>query len=84
MDELKPCLFCHNMDRVSGEYARCDMQIVKLIPFPPINLTTGEIAKHADPPYYALFIFDAEDDEKDGGEVESFPIEYCPMCGRRL
>lgn len=75
------CDYCgKTRKKIEDEYDRYEMQVTRLIPLPAINLTTGEIAKTADPPFYVLFV-GADLDEK---EDASFPIYFCPMCGRRL
>lgn len=74
------CDFCNLQMPIYDEYGRYEMVCTKLIPLPAINLTTGEHEKTADDPYYALFIY--EDGER--GEKGSFPIKFCPWCGRKL
>lgn len=75
------CKFCSpDREIVTDEYDEMDMRIVKLTPMPEINLTTGETATKADTPYYCLFLYY----DIDKGETASFPIKYCPLCGRRL
>lgn len=74
------CDFCDLLMPVRDEYDRYSMYCTKLIPFPELNLTTGEEAKEADPPYYALFLYE----DSFAGERGSFPIKYCPFCGKKL
>lgn len=75
------CLYCEeNRKTMEDEHGEYSMKVTKLIPFPTIDLTTGEVEKTAPPPYYALFLYL----EEDHGEEASFPINYCPMCGRKL
>ena len=59
-------------DAIEDEYGEYEMRVVKLTPLPAINLTTGEVDKYAEPPYYALFAYYME--EK--CEQASFPIKY--------
>ena len=74
------CDFCELLMPVQDEYGRYSMYCTRLVPFPALDLDTGEYAEKADPPYYSLFIYE------DGvaGEQGSFPIKYCPCCGRKL
>lgn len=79
------CEYCKNdfqipNKRIEDEYGEYEAAVVKLTPLPAIDLTTGEVAKHADPPYHAIFTYYMG--EK--GECGSFVVRYCPMCGRKL
>jgi len=62
------------------EYDSYEAQITPMIPFPAIDLTTGAVAKEADPPYFALFVGVDLDEKEDA----SFVINFCPMCGEKL
>ena len=57
-------------------------ELVRIEPLPAINLTTGEKAESAEPPYYAIRVLWVED----GYDTvqEYIPAKYCPMCGRKL
>ena len=76
-ENMKPCSLCH------GSHAHTDddlfdIQIGEIIPMPAINLTTGEKEEKARPPFPALII-------GSGDEGQDFlPIEFCPICGRKL
>ena len=74
------CDYCMRGKVIDDEYAEYEAKIVKITPLPAIDLSTGAIDTDADPPYFSLFI------SYDWGEGEkgSFPIKYCPMCGRDL
>ena len=74
------CDFCNRKMPISDEYGEYELQCVKLIPLPSINLTTGEQEEIAADPYYSLFLYE----ECEPGERASFPIKYCPLCGRKL
>ena len=65
---------------IDDEYAEYEAKIVKITPLPAIDLSTGEVDTTADPPYYSFFVSYDFDEE----EIGSFPIKYCPMCGRDL
>ena len=80
------CDFCQGSGYIEDEYGEWKLQAVKLTPLPPIILS-GDIPYHrppdADPPYWSLFLRYL--DEGCGkGERASFPINYCPVCGRDL
>ena len=74
------CDYCANGEIIGDEYAAYSAKIVKITPLPAIDLSTGEVDTTADPPYYSFFV----SDDFDKGEIGSFPIKYCPMCGRDL
>ena len=76
------CEFCEESKPLEDEYDNYEAKIVRLIPLPPINLTTGKYESELELPYYALFIYDQYDGRS--GEIASIPIKYCPICGRRL
>lgn len=80
------CDFCQGSGYIEDEYGEWKLQAVKLMPLPPVILS-GDIPYHrhpdADPPYWSLFLRYL--DEGCGkGEHASFPINYCPVCGRDL
>lgn len=77
------CDFCAGRGKIEDEYGEWELDCVKIMPLPAINLTTGEKDETADPPYHALFLRYL-DDEEDKGEHGSFPIRFCPVCGREL
>ena len=70
---------------LEDEYGYGDWRlfVTKMTPIPVINLTTGQIADSADPPYWVLFLEEDTGGEF-GAEQASFPIKFCPMCGRLL
>lgn len=74
------CKYCQKGARLEDEYANYEAEVVKITPLPVIDLTIGEKADTADPPYYALFLYE----DPEGGETASFPINFCPVCGRDL
>lgn len=81
--KVKPrclCYFCERGKRVESEEGEHDLRLVKITPLPAINLTSGETAEKADPPYYAMFLHDPEY----GDEAATFPVKFCPICGRKL
>lgn len=71
------CGFC-----VSGEpfethiYGKAE--IVRLVPLPAIDLTTGETEQTAEKPFFAVLIR-----SDDFGE-DYVPIEFCPNCGAKM
>lgn len=82
-NKVKPrrlCDFCERRRPIDDDYGRYSLECVKLIPLPSINLTTGEKTEPKNKAEYAMFIYEYEDD----GEVGSFPIKFCPLCGRKL
>lgn len=75
-ERSKGCEFCNNGNGLEHD-GDCDL--VKITPLPAINLTTGEIDKNGEPPYWALYITVCE------GDIEEYiHITHCPMCGRKL
>lgn len=81
--KVKPrrlCDFCERRRPIEDDYGRYTMEFTKLIPLESINLTTGERTEPKRNVKYALFLYEDADD----GEVGSFPIRYCPLCGRKL
>ena len=81
--KVKPrrlCDFCERSRPIDDDYGRYSLECVKLIPLPSINLTTVEKTEPKNKAEYAMFIYEDEDD----GEVGSFPIKFCPLCGRKL
>lgn len=74
------CDFCERRRPIEDDYGRYSMELTKLAACPSVNLTTGERTKPERKVEYALFLYE----DKDYGEVGSFPIKYCPMCGRKL
>ena len=79
------CDFCQGNGCIEDEYGEWKLQAVKLTPMIPVVLSgpPDPVPPDADPPYYALFLRYL-DDGYDKGEYASFPIKYCPMCGRNL
>ena len=80
---MSECAFSNGDEIIEDEYGEWKLECVGITPLPAIDLTTGEKAKTADPPYTALFL-KYLDSEYGQGEQGSFPIRYCPMCGRKL
>lgn len=75
------CPFCHYVrghEETMTDDNRYKVWLTKITPLPAIDLTTGEMDKKADPPFYALMM-----DGEDAGE-DILPIRFCPMCGRKL
>lgn len=70
---------CHPYKELECDIGAAEM--VTMIPFPAIDLTTGE--KYAtDRPYSAIRVLWYEDGYD---AMEDFiRIEYCPKCGRKL
>lgn len=82
-NKVKPrrlCDFCERRRPIYDDYGRYSLECVKLIPLPSINLTTGEKTEPKNKAEYAMFMYEDEND----GEVGSFPIKFCPLCGRKL
>ena len=82
-NKVKPrrlCDFCERRRPIYDDYGRYSLECVKLIPLPSINLTTGEQTEPKNKAEYAMFMYEDEND----GEVGSFPIKFCPLCGRKL
>lgn len=82
-NKVKPrrlCDFCERHRPIDDEYGSYTMEFTKLTPLESINLTTGERTEPKRKVEYALFLYE----DKDDGEVGSFPIRYCPLCGRKL
>ena len=79
------CEFCQGGGCIEDEYGEWKLEVVKIEPLPPIVLSgyPGIVPYHAEAPYWALFMKHLEEDFT-VGEKASFPIKYCPMCGRDL
>jgi hypothetical protein len=81
--KVKPrrlCDFCERGKRMNSEEGEHDLRLVKLTPLPAINLTSGETEEKAEPPFYAMFLYEPGET----GEAATFPVKFCPMCGRKL
>lgn len=74
------CDFCERRRPIDDDYGRYSLEFTRLIPLESINLSTGERTKPERKVEYALFLYEDEDD----GEVGSFQIKFCPLCGRKL
>lgn len=84
--KVKPrrlCDFCERGKPLEDDCGEYEFYLHKCIPLPASNLTTGEIAKTAAPPFYSMFLYHTEREENDG-EIADFPIKFCPCCGRKL
>ena len=80
--EIRPKLgnLINAMDAKIDETGEYEAEIVKITPLPAIDLGTGRVCGTGKPPYFSLFVsYDFEE-----GEKASFPIIFCPMCGKRL
>ena len=75
------CDFCERKKLIDDEYGRYKIGCMKLIPLPAINLTTGEKSDLKRNVEYSMFVYESD---ADNGEVGSFPIKFCPYCGRKL
>lgn len=75
------CKFCRNpYNQLVCE--NDEAELVEMIPFPAIDLTTGETDSHCEPPYWAIRVLWHEEGYS---TMEDFiRIKYCPMCGREL
>lgn len=71
------CEYCTGKQKPIPTYTN-EVEMVKLIPLPAIDLCTGKMDDTADPPFCALRI------ESFDGEEDFIPVRHCPMCGRRL
>lgn len=79
------CDFCQGDGVIEDEYGEWQLEAVKIIPLPPVVLSGPPLPRPycAEEPYWVLFMkYLGEDCES--GEKASFPIKYCPVCGRRL
>ena len=75
------CDFCRKESRTE-RYTEIDgisACIVKIIPFPEINLTTGKTEKTAKEPFYQIRFYD-----EDMGFEDYLTITHCPMCGEKI
>ena len=70
------CEHCANSKKIATDIDG-DIEIVKMIPLPAIDLMTGETEEKTDPPYWAMRLM------LDGGE-DFAKIYFCPICGREL
>ena len=78
------CEFCQGDGCIEDEYGEWKLAEVTIVPFPALDLDTGEYEKTAEPPYHVLFLQYLDDECGVHGEQGSFPIKYCPICGRCL
>lgn len=79
------CDFCQGDGYIEDEYGEWKLEAVKLTPLPPVVLSGGgePIPYHAEAPYWAMFM-KYSDEDYTVGEKASFPINFCPVCGRQL
>lgn len=77
------CRFCRGLDYIEDEYGEYKLEAVEMTPLPAIDLETGEKAEAADPPFHVLFLKYLHE-EYGKNELASFPINFCPVCGRQL
>lgn len=82
---MKKCEFCQGDGCIEDEYGEWKLEAVKIEPLPPIVLSgdPGIVPYHAEAPYWVLFMKYLDEDFT-AGEKASFPIKFCPMCGRSL
>ena len=74
----KGCEYCTGVVKTFPTHCDGEAEITRLVPLPAIDLTTGETAETADPPFFAIRI-----QSDDMGE-DFVPIRFCPKCGREL
>lgn len=79
----RKCDFCQGDGYIEDEYGEWKLEDVTITPLPAIDLETGERDESAEPEYHALFL-KYLDEEYGKGEQGSFPINFCPVCGRQL
>ena len=79
------CEFCQGSGYIEDEYGEWKLEAVKLTPLPPVILSgdPDPLPYHAEAPYWALFMKYLDEDHENG-EKASFPINFCPVCGRNL
>lgn len=78
------CDFCQGDGCIEDEYGEWKLEVEKIEPLPPVILSgEWEGQPKAEPPYWSLFM-KYIDEGYENGEKASFPIKYCPVCGRRL
>ena len=79
------CEFCQGDGCIEDEYGEWKLEAVKLTPLPPVILSGDPepLPYHAEAPYWALFM-KYLDEDYENGEKASFPINFCPVCGRQL
>lgn len=76
LQELNGCEYCNDGKTIETDIDG-EIEIVKIIPLPAIDLVTGEQERKAASPYWAMRLL------LDGGE-DFVRIHFCPLCGRRL
>lgn len=78
------CEFCQGDGCIEDEYGEWKLEAVKLTPLPPVVLSGDiDLPYHAEAPYWAMFMKYIDEDYQHG-EKASFPINFCPVCGRQL
>ena len=79
------CDFCQGNSCIEDEYGEWKLEAVKIEPLPPIVLSgdPGIVPYQAEAPYWVLFMKYLDEDFT-AGEKASFPINFCPVCGRDL
>ena len=75
------CDFCERHKLIDDEYGNYQISCLKVVPLPAINLTTGEKYEQKRKVEYSMFVHKSNDVRSDVG---SFPIKFCPLCGRKL
>ena len=76
------CPFCEKHVPLEDEYGEYWLHYTELYPLTPIVLS-GNVESIEEPPFASLFLY--EDGAVEGeGEKASFPINYCPVCGKKL
>jgi hypothetical protein len=73
----KGCEYCTGDFKTLPTLSDGEAYIAKVTPLPAINLTTGETAVEAGPPFFAIRI-------QDDMWEELVPTRFCPRCGREL
>lgn len=68
---MKKCEFCQGDGCIEDEYGEWKLEAMKIVPVPPQS------------PYWTLFMKFLDEDFT-AGEKASFPINFCPVCGRNL
>lgn len=77
-EKEKGCEYCTGVVKTFPTHCDGEAYITKLTPLPAIDLMTGETAKTADPPFFAIRI------QSDEMSEDFVPIRFCPKCGREL
>lgn len=82
--KVKPrrlCDFCERGKRMESAEGKHEMNLLTITPVTPIDLTNQNMEKiKFGKPYCAMSLYTTDRT----GEAATFPVKFCPICGRKL